>query len=464
MKRLLQIRNIGDALRTVELQRFAAALIVVGSIMAAAWIPGISPAIHRTSTTVNYSATLCPSSLGGTTSVSLPTKGLLIRSVKPKSLTSYRSRTSYLPSTTFPTYIQGNPGTAIAFNSTGTGSQAALLCDGGGESQWFVGGSAGLTSSDLLDVVNSGLGSSNVVIYPYTPKGPLPAVALSVGANSESQVSVGALAPGENSVALNVVTQTGRVTSFLLDHRKRGLSDLGSSFVASTAAPTNKIYIGGLINSINHSSPAGTTQVVRLLVPGGIDANISTTVYTNDNSFAPIGLAQTTISHQKVLDITLPTPSTSLPYGIVITSDQPLLASVLTTLGSGSSDFAWANSLSQLSNDSRSPVLLNLAGEKPTICFMGSSISAKITWSTTTGARGSVVVSGADLQSWSAPSALSAISIQPLNKSPLYASAILASGSSMSYLPLASHEIQSGSTLPTLDIRTLAHAALHSAH
>ena len=55
--------------------------------------------------------------------------------------------------------------------------------------------------------------------------------------------------PGEEAVAVHVATRSGRVTSFLYDQRKKGLSSLGSDFVSSTSSPSTRLVIPTVLQS-----------------------------------------------------------------------------------------------------------------------------------------------------------------------------------------------------------------------
>jgi Family of unknown function (DUF5719) len=440
--------------------RFIAIGVVTLSLLAGLAIPHVKSPLTNLTNAVNFPPTTCPSAMGGTSYISLPSKNLEIRSINTHSLQTYKTTLTELTSANvskFATYVQGTVGLPITFDTVSSSASAAVMCSVGGQSEWFVGGTAGLSSQGLFEIINSGLTPSNVLIYPYTPKGVLPAIAMTIKANSLTHVPLVALAPGEDSVAFNVVTLTGRVTTFLFDHRKSGLTDLGSSFVAQTDQPETTIYLGGITNGSGSGSKADS-QKVRLLVPGQIDANISALVYSENGSFAPIGLSELKVAHQKVVDVALPTSEVPSPYGIVITSDQPALASVLTTSGSSGNDFAWANALTPISSDKATPTLLNFAGATPTIVFMGNQIALDLSWQLATGKRGRTTLSGQGELSWRAPGAVSAVSISLRNKVATYAGAIIgAQFATLSYLPITANVAQNGSALPVADIKTLTH-------
>ena len=402
----------------------------------------------------DYPPVICPGALsGGTQIISLPAKNLQIRGVGSKSSKLSTTPLTQLGSNSNPTYISGNSGSEIAFNTIAGSIGAAAVCSVGGPSEWFIGGSAGVTSAGVLNIVNSGLSESSVMIYPFTSKVALAPIPVKIKANSDSKISLSSIAPGESSVALNVVTQSGRVTNFLLDHQKQGLRELGASFVNPVFSPTKKVFIGGLFNATGKN--ASSSHLMRFLVPGSINANISMTVYSGDGSFTPVGFDQLSIAHQKVIDIALPTFNASSPLGIEINSDQPLFASVLTyPQARGGSDYAWATQLSPISK-----FALNLAGNSASFVFMGQQVSLGLSWQGANGKTQRASLDSPDVAVWKPTGTIRGLTITPRVKTPIYGGAVLTNsgGNSLNYLSLLANQVLAGASLPTLDIRTLTH-------
>ena len=395
----------------------------------------------------NYPAVVCPGALaGGTEVISLPEKRLSSRVVLGKSETLKISNFLTLKGSTAPTLISGNPGSEIAFESISGTHSADAVCEVGGADQWFIGGTGGVTSQGILHLVNSGLSSSTLQIFPYNSKVALNAFPITIKANSFRNLSLASLVPGEEAVALHIVTTSGRVTSFLLDHRRNGLHDLGSSFVNPVSAPTTVSYIAGI-----DGSTKGTTSTIRFLVPGAINAHVHLTIYSNGGSFIPIGFDSLQIQHQRVIDLPLPTLSLTRPFGIKVTSDQPIFAGVLTRANLGGSDFSWANQLSPLTN-----FAINFAGSKVGFFFIGKSLSIQARWKDPKGVARSAVLSGDSAAFWRPDGIVSKISFKTLSKAPIYGGAILTSTTgTLNYLPLLSNVIISRAKPPIADIRVL---------
>ena len=412
--------------------------------------------------TSSYPFTLCPAALGGSEKIGLPATRVQVRSINGKSQSTKPAPSmilnSYQYASSYPLYIQGNPGIPVAWNSSASSALTGVSCNSGALSQWLIGGTAGLSSQDLLEIINSGLASAIVAIYPYTTKGPLAPISMTVKANSDAQIPVSTLAPGENSLAVEVVSSSARIASYLLDHRKAGLSELGSSFVPEQDQAQTTIYLGGLTNGAYSGSKANT-QLVRLLVPGTQDANISATIYTSNGAVTPVGLSSLSVPHQKVLDVALPTAALPSPFGIMLTSDQPILASALTSSVTTHA-IAWASALTPVATSAGSVTRINFAGAQPKLVFMGANISVRVNWQPSIGKGASAVITGDQIAAWSAPSATTTVTLTQLNPGAgqnLYVGAIMgdSSGGALSYLALPSATTQSGSAQSASDIRAL---------
>jgi len=450
--------------------RLLGLFLLCASIAAAVVVPAGQSSSLRLATndnsSTNYPFTICPAALGSTVKIGLPTGHVNFHSINGKSarpqISPYSILNSYQYANNYPVYLQGVPGIPVAWSTTAGSGVIGIPCNSGSLSQWLVGGTAGLASQDLVEIVNSGLASANVQILPYTQKGPITPLSVTVKANSDTQVPLTAIAPGENSVALEVVSSSARIASYLLDHRKTGLSDLGSSYVPEQDQPQSTIYLGGISNG-SYAGTKANTQVIRLLDPGSQDANISATIFTTNGAVAPVGLSSFTLAHQKVVDITLPTSALPSPYGIKLSSDQPILASV-ESASVVSHAFSWAAPLSQVANSHGSVTRLNFAGNQPTLVFLGSHISVRVNWQLSNGKSASVAVTGDLIDSWSAPAGVTTVSLSQLNPSssePLYVGAMIGSGAggvaagSLSYLTFPSATTQGGATQSASDIRAL---------
>lgn len=420
-----------------------APILIVLAVMVSALAPHSKAQIIQDG---NYPAVLCPGALGGgTQQISLPTKGLGTRSVDGRSEVLKLQKSTILRGTPAPTLIGGNRGSEIAIQSISGSSSAAAICQVGGVDQWFIGGSGGVTSQGVLQIINSGLSESLVQIFPYNSKGALAAIAISLKANSVRNFSLASIVPGEDSVALHIVTDSGRVSTFLLDHRRNGLRDLGASFVTPVSAPATTSYISGLLGSA-----AKAVSTMRFLVPGNLSAHVHLSIYSNGGAITPVGFDSLVVARQRVLDLAIPPIAVAGTYGIKVTSDQPIFASTLTRFAGA--DFSWANQLTPLSSFN-----INLAGAHAQFFFMGGAIDIHLQWIDSKGKSNSEVISGNSAALFRPQGALTGVTFTTLTKSPIFAGMILANpDGGLNYLPLLANRLISRARSPNSDLRTLA--------
>lgn len=394
----------------------------------------------------SYPAVVCPGTASGRVLISLPTKKLSTRVILGKLAKLKVQNTMTIKGASAPTLVSGNPGSEIAFLSNTGSTNVQAVCEVGGADQWFIGGSAGVTSQGTLQVVNSGLSDSTVQVFPYNSKIALAPISFTVQANSAKSLAIASLVPGDESISLHVVAVAGRVSSFLLDHRRNGLHDLGSSFVAPVSTATRTSYIAGLYGSTTKAK-----SMMRFLVPGSVNATIHLTVYSEGGSFTPVGFDSLSVTHQRVVDVPLPALYLNRPYGIGITSDQPIFAATLTRSTEGGTDFSWANQLSPIST-----FRVNFAGSRARFFFIGKSLAIRAQWNDAKGHAQNALITGESSVLWSPSGALSEITFRPLSKSPIYGGALVTkSVGGFSNLPLLSNTLISRAQAPVADLRTL---------
>lgn len=355
-----------------------------------------------------YPATVCPAIGNKVSSVASLTNSKIARRVidgKTKRLSGGKSNLIGLSNDAI--LVEGNPGTALTFANSGW--KSVVPCSISNGEQWFVGGSADLTGKSILFIINSGFSESAVDIEIYTPTGPIEAKSVSVPENSSKKISLDTLAPGEDKIVVAVKTKSGRVSSYLFDERKRGLKSLGSDFVAPVAKASKQITIAAVSglseklisqnNSVNHT--------LRLLVPSSIDANVSVTINSNDGKFVPIGLSDVQVRGQFVLDLPLSFAPVNQSFSVIIDSDQPILASVLSRFTFGkSAEIAWAIGSDQLDKWS-----VNLSGSRPTLTFVGNRINVQISATGINGKKIEKKLTGLNFTSWRAPIGLNRLQI-----------------------------------------------------
>jgi hypothetical protein len=383
------------------------ALILTIFLLAAAtyFAPEKSDQVKLTST---YPATVCPAIGNKVSSIAALTNSKVNRRlVDGRSKKLNPGKSSVIALTKEAVLVEGNAGTAITFANNAW--KSVVPCSVSNGMQWFVGGSGALTSKSFLYIVNSGFSESVVDLEIFTPNGALEPRSVSIPQNSTKKLSVDSLIPGEDIIVIGVKTISGRVSSYLFDERKKGLKSLGADFIAPIGSSSKKVTISAISGLTRKlvSQANSASHSMRLLVPGKIDANISVTINSNDGNFVPIGLAELNVKSQRVLNIPLTFAPTNQAFSIIIDSDQPLLASVLSTFTYGkSSEIAWATAADDLAKWS-----VNLTGSRPTLTFSGKKINVAISATGINGKKITETVTGSNFAIWRPPVGLNRLQI-----------------------------------------------------
>ncbi len=369
--------------------------------------------IEQVKLTSTYPATVCPAIGNKVSSIAaLVNSKINRRLIDGKSKRLNPGKSSVIPLVSEAVLVEGNSGTALTFANSSW--KAVVPCSISNGEQWFAGGSGALTSKSFLYITNSGFSESSVDIEIFTPTGPIEPKSVVIAQDSTKKISVDSMIPGEEVIMMAVKTKSGRVSSFLFDERKKGLKSLGADFVAPVAAASKQVKIsaisgftGKLITSKNL-----VTHTLRLLVPASIDANVAVTINSNDGNYVPLGLSELDVKGQKVLDIPLTFAPTNQPFSVIIDSDQPILASVLSTFTYGKSfEIAWATAADPLSKWS-----VNLTGSKPILSFVGDQISVEVSATGVNGKKIQQQLTGSNFLTWSAPVGLNRLQITAKSK------------------------------------------------
>jgi hypothetical protein len=397
------LSNLGKRKFSQQIVLFPLVLILLASL--SYYAPSQSEQVKVIST---YPATVCPAVGNKVPSVaSLTNSKIQRRLINGISKTLNAGKNTLIALNNDALLVEGNPGTALTFVNSGW--KSVVPCSVSNGEQWFAGGSGALTSKSFLYIVNSGFSDSSVELQIYTPNGLIEPKNVVIAQNSTKKISVDTLIPGEDSIVIGVKTLSGRVSSYLLDERKKGLKSLGADFVAPVANANKKVTVAGISGLAGKqiSNSNSVSHTLRLLIPGTIDANIDVTINSNDGNFIPEGLAQFNIKNQRVLDIPLTFAPVNQPFSLIIDSDQPVLASVLSEFTFGKSkEIAWATSADELSRWS-----VNFSGSKPVLSFSGNKINVQISATTINGKKIDKKITGTDFLLWKAPSGLNRLQI-----------------------------------------------------
>jgi len=426
--------------------RIVASLVAIALGLSGSYLPSRGGATATLSH--NYPAQVCPAiSAAGTTTFYLPATKLGVRAVDRESTSFAVSSRSAIPSRGNPILVDSNAGISLSSSSLPGSGIAVVPCSPGSPDEWFVGGSGGLTSKGTLYLANSGLSESTVDIYAFTSKVALAVHSVKVKANSAATLPLDALAPGEENMALHIITRTGRISSFVLDQRAKGLHALGLDFVKPSATPAKDLFISALYP--HNGDKSSVVNSLRLLVPGALDATLRVEAISADGKFIPVGFDGLSVKHGQVVTIPLKNLTTTGPFGLHIQSDQPIVASALTTIGS--SDFAWAAPSPALADTS-----MNFGGATPVICALGTEIRFTLSGKYSNGKSFSQTITGSDIAIWAPKIGVNSLRFTVPRGSRTYVGALV-TGGGLTYLPVAPGVSVENTALPFNDVHTLTH-------
>ena len=405
--------------------------------------------------TSSYPATVCPAIGNKVSSIAALTSSKIDRRlIDGVSKRLNPGKGNVIPLKNASLLVEGNPGTSLTFANNGW--KSIVPCSVSNGEQWFVGGSGGLTSKSFLYVVNSGFSESAVDLELFTLNGPIESKLVTVPQNSTKKIAIDSLVPGEESIALAVKTRSGRVSSYLFDERKKGLKALGADFVSPVGQARKQVVIpaiSGLFGKLSQNTNS-VSHTLRLLVPSSIDANVDISVNSDDGKFIPVGLSQLNIKSQRVFNVPLAFAPTNQPFSLIIESDQPILASVLSNFSYGKSyEIAWATGADELSKWS-----VNLTGSKPTLTFVGERIDIQISATGTNGKKFEKKLTGSNFLVWRAPVGLNKLEVLA-NRTGISGGVIFlpeAGGIGSSYIPMNNGANLETASEPVSDARVIS--------
>ena len=405
--------------------------------------------------TSSYPATVCPAIGNKVSSIAALTSSKIDRRlIDGVSKRLNPGKGNVIPLKNASLLVEGNPGTSLTFANNGW--KSVVPCSVSNGEQWFVGGSGGLTSKSFLYIVNSGFSESAVDLEIFTLNGPIESKLVTVPQNSTKKIAIDSLVPGEESIALAVKTRSGRVSSYLFDERKKGLKALGADYVAPVGQARKQVVIpaiSGLFGKLSQNTNS-VSHTLRLLVPSSIDANVDISVNSDDGKFIPVGLSQLNIKSQRVFNVPLAFAPTNQPFSLIIESDQPILASVLSNFSYGKSyEIAWATGADELSKWS-----VNLTGAKTTLTFVGERIDIQISATGTNGKKFEKKLTGSNFLVWRAPVGLNKLEVLA-NRTGISGGVIFlpeAGGIGSSYIPMNNGANLETASEPVSDARVIS--------
>jgi|FLOH01.1.fsa_nt_gi hypothetical protein len=396
----------------------------------------------------NYPATLCPANLSDASSTSvLPSSKTLVRQIPNKKGNISPAKSSHYLSAK-PVLVEGASSTSINVTRTKSRTLATVACSISKGNQWFVGGSGAVTSRASLQIINSGLGASIVDLVVYTSTAMPSVVTKRIFQNSSKRIYLDTLAPGENSIVIHAITRSGRATIFMHDQRQRGLKSLGSEFVSQSADPANLVVIPAVSNVALSNGTA--RQKLRILVPGKVEAKVQAKLVSTDGSFIPVGLDNLNVAASQVLDISFKPILRSRNFVLLLTSDRPIVAAVMSSgANNGTNDFSWSTSVKEIGD-----LTLYLGGLRPDVVFQGKNVGVDVEWVDTRRKIHNKFIQGKGLAVWRPRSGVVRVTFSAQDKG-IYGGAIFKEQYGFSFLPLMPGSQLESAAIPSADARVI---------
>lgn len=431
--------------------KFRRAMIIAGAVIFAL----VASNLLTTKTTSarfsqSYPAVVCPPTDSNVTSqVSIATKKTPFRIITGKSTAMAPIGTTRYSITKGPILLDQGATSSLAWQDLSGVWAGSTLCRAPQGDQWFVGGAADVTSKGRLYVVNSGLSDAIVDVAVWTAAGPQAGKVLTVRANSSTRVSLDLLAAGATRLVIRVTARSGRINSFLVDERAKGLKTLGGDAVNSVDFPRTDFVIVGIPHQVTKG--VGGPHTLRLLVPGNIDANIRVDSISKDGVFVPVGFDGRVVPHGQVIDVPLSSTIAYSAFSLRIRSDQPLVAGVYTPLRMRDhQDLVW-NAMSPLLE----PMTMAITGLSPTLVFTGDVVDLMVATRLTSGKTATTHIAGSDNVIWKVQDKAQSINISNI-KSPVAASGLMTSPSGVGAFPLAVGSTLAKAPVPVSDIAVIS--------
>lgn len=203
--------------------------------------------------------------------------------------------------------------------------EAAASCQAPAYDEWYVGVGASAVNDSVLTLVNPDGGQAIVDVQLFGPQGPVSADALRgmvVPGHRAVDVDLARKAPSRLTLTAHVLVSRGRV-GVSVEHR---FDRLGRARVVSDYLPAlDEPSTGGML-----LGATVTGQSLMLTNPGTEPATATVRVLSGESVFTPTGTKPVVVPPQSLVrmpvDTLVPASARSGMLGVVVQSDQPLLA------------------------------------------------------------------------------------------------------------------------------------------
>jgi hypothetical protein len=410
----------------------------------------LSVAVTTKSYSESYPAVVCPPTISGLTSqISLTSKKTPFQRLQNRTTKTAPVKVLRLPVNKDSLLFNSEGVAPVVWQSKAASWAGGAVCTGPATSQWFVGGTADITTRGRLMIVNSGLSDAVVDIQSFSENGKQPLRTITVVSRNYLVISIDSLAPGDKYLTVHVAPRSGRVNAFMIDEQSKGLSSLGGDLVNFASAASKSVMIPAIPHQIKDRS-AALPHTLRVLTPGDVDANVTAEVLSADGVFVPVGLTSRSISAGIVTEFQITPKISSAVLAVRITSTEPVVAAIKSTVTvSGRKDFVWSTSAPALV-----PLTIAISGLTPLISFTGERINVSLDVTLNNGKVVRKVVKGTEIATWRAPDSARSFTITKVGPD-TFAGALVSSVNGYGYFPIAPGSLLTKIELPESNIRVL---------
>jgi hypothetical protein len=431
--------------------RFGRSIGLLAALVSALCIGGLlSVAVTTKSYSESYPAVVCPPTIAGLSSqISLASKKTQFQRLQNRTTKTLPVKVLRLPVNKDSLLFNSEGVTPVVWQSKSASWAGGALCTGPATSQWFVGGTADITTRGQLIIVNSGLSDAVVDVQSFTENGKQPVRTITVVSKNYVVIRTDSLAPGDKYLTVHVAPRSGRINAFMIDERGKGLSSLGGDLVNTVPTASKSVVIPAIPHQIKDRA-AALPHTLRVLTPGDVDASVTVEVLSADGVFVPVGLTSRSISPGIVTEFQFAPKITSPVLAVRITSTEPVLAAVKSTVAvSGRKDFVWSTSAPALV-----PLTIAISGLSPLISFTGERINVSLDVTLENGKVLRKTIKGTAIATWRAPDAARSFTITKVG-SDTFAGALVSSVNGYGYFPIAPGSLLTKIELPDSNIRVL---------
>ena len=410
----------------------------------------LSVAVTTKSYSESYPAVVCPPTIAGLTSqISLTSKKTPFQRLQNRTNKTAPVKVLRLPVNKDSLLFNSEGVAPVVWQSKASSWAGGAVCTGPATSQWFVGGTADITTRGRLMIVNSGLSDAVVDVQSFTENGKQPLRTITVVSRSYLVISTDSLAPGDKYLVVHVAPRSGRVNAFMIDEQSKGLSSLGGDLVNFAPTASKSMMIPAIPHQIKDRS-AALPHTLRVLTPGDVDANVTAEVLSADGVFIPVGLTSRSISAGIVTEFQFTPKITSTVLAVRITSTEPVVAAIKSTVTvSGRKDFVWSTPAPALV-----PLTIAISGLTPLISFAGDRINVSLDVTLNNGKVVRKTIKGTEIATWRAPDAARSFTITKVGPD-TFAGALVSSVNGYGYFPIAPGSLLTKIELPDSNIRVL---------